>query len=115
MPHGFFTVEEWRAPRPGAKSQWVPVLHLDARQTLTKAIEAIQRAGKPGFFRVVQTQREIWAELKGGTLRLRRWHASTYEDLVHLAQAFEIHGGRWPVEKARRERKAAMAKRVKET
>ena len=68
MPHGFFTVEEWRAPKAGAKSQWVPVLHLDAGQSLTKAIAALENRGKPGLFRVIQTQRQIWAEMEGGKL-----------------------------------------------
>jgi hypothetical protein len=104
LPHGFFTVEQWKAPKAGAKPHWVPVLHLDAGQSLTKAIGALENRGKPGLFRVIQTQRQIWAEVKGGSLRLRRWHASSQEDLERLTESFDRDGGRWPGEKARRER-----------
>jgi hypothetical protein len=112
MAHGFFTVEQWKAPKAGAKSQWVPVLHLDANQSLTKAIAAIERSGKPGLFRVIQTQRQIWAEIEDGTLRLRRHHVSTHDNLTRVAEAFDRDGGRWPVEKERRERAAAKRKRA---
>ena len=115
MPHGFFTVEEWKAPKAGAKSQWVPVLHLDASQSLTKAIDALGKRGKPGLFRVIQTQRQIWAEMDGGELRLRRWHASSHEGLQRLAKAFERDGGRWPVEKARRSARAKLKRARKRT
>jgi hypothetical protein len=111
VPHGFFTVEEWRAPKAGAKSQWVPVLQLDAGQSLTKAIAALENRGKPGLFRVIQTQRQIWAEMEDGKLRVRRWHAASHEDLARLTVAFERDGGRWPVQKERRERKQAKSKR----
>jgi hypothetical protein len=113
MPHGFFTVEEWKAPKAGAKSQWIPVLHLDARQSLTKAIAALQKRGKPGLFRVIQTQRQIWGEIEHGALRLRRRHVMRHDDLVRLTEAFERDGGRWPVEKERRERALAKNKRAK--
>ena len=110
MPHGFFTVEQWKVPRAGAKAEWVPVLHLDARQSLTKAIEALEKRGKPGLFRVIQTQRQIWAEMEGGKLRMRRKHLSSHKNLERLAKAFE-RDGRWPVEKEKRERARATAKR----
>ena len=48
MPHGFFTIEEWR------DKTWVPVCHLDADRTLTDALQEIERRGEPGFFRVAQ-------------------------------------------------------------
>jgi hypothetical protein len=112
MPHGFFTVEQWKAPKPRAKPRWVPVLHLDAWQSLTKAIEALGKRGKPGLFRVIQTQRQIWAEMDGRKLHLRRSHASSHEELEKLAAAFQREGGRYPVEKVRRERAAAKAKRA---
>jgi hypothetical protein len=113
VPHGFFTVEQWGPARAGAKSEWVPVLHLDAGQSLTKAIETLEKRGQPGLFRVIQTQRTIWAELEGGKLRLRRRHVASHGDLARLAEAFERDGGRWPVEKERRERTAAKIKRAK--
>ncbi len=112
MAHGFFTVEQWKAHRVGAKSQWVPILQLDAGQSLTKAIEALEKRGKPGLFRVIQTQLQIWVEMEGGKLRLRRWHASSHKNLERLAKAFERDGGRWPVEKEKRERARAKAKRA---
>jgi hypothetical protein len=112
VPHGFFTVEQWKPPKVGAKPQWIPVLHLDASQSLTKAIAALEDRGKPGLFRVIQTQRQIWAEMEGEKLRMRLRHASCHEGLARLARAFERDGGHWPVEKERRERAKAKAKRA---
>ena len=96
MPHGFFTIEQWKAPKRGAKKQWVAILHLNADQSLTKALRALQEIGKPGLYRVIQTQREVWAEMEEGKLRLRCWHASSPESLSRLAEAYERDGGRWP-------------------
>jgi hypothetical protein len=95
MP-GFFTIEQWKPLKRGGKAQWVPLLHLDGRQSLTKAIEAIEIQGKPGFFRVVQTQRQIWAEVIDGKLKLRKHHAMSPEGLMRTAAAFERDKGRWP-------------------
>ena len=113
MPHGFFTVEQWTRSKAGAKLQWIPVLHLDSYQSLTAAIKALEKRDQPGLYRVVQTQRSIWAEVEDGKLRLRCWHASSSESLARLAGAFERDGGRWPVEKEREERARAKAKRAK--
>lgn len=46
MPHGYYTVEQWKSARRG----WVPILHLDAYQSLTKAARQLERRGKPGLF-----------------------------------------------------------------
>jgi len=113
MPHGFFTVEQWRTPQDGASSQWIPILHLDSYQSLTNAVEALERRGKPGLFRIVQMQRCIWAEMEAGKLRLHGSHASSPENLAQIVEIFEREGGRRPVEKARADRAAAKAKRAK--
>jgi hypothetical protein len=90
MPHGFYTIEQWRGKR------WVTVCHLDGGQSLTDAMQEVERRGKAGFFRIVQTQRMIWAEKKDGKLRLRKWHAGTPETLSRTAEAFDRDGGKWP-------------------
>jgi hypothetical protein len=114
MAHGFFTVEQWRAPRKDAKPEWIPVLQLDAGQSLSKASAALEKRGEPGLFRVVQMQRCIWAEMdKGGKLRLHGSHASTPKGLDEIARIFERENGRRPIEKARRDRAEAKAKRGK--
>ena len=113
MPHGFFTVEQWKRPPGGTTTHWIPILHLDSHQSLTKAIVLLQKRGKPGLFRVLQMQRCIWAEIEGGKLRLHGSHASSPEGLAQIVEIFEREKGRRPVEKARQERAAAKAKRAK--
>jgi hypothetical protein len=112
MPHGFFTVEQWKHPQDGAAAHWIPILHLNSYQSLTKAIAALERRGEPGLFRVVQMQRCVWAEMEGGKLRLHGSHSSSPENLAQIVEIFEREGGRRPVEKARQERAAAKAKRA---
>jgi hypothetical protein len=90
---------------------WVPILHLDSYQSLTKAMAALQKRGKPGLFRVSQMQRCVWAEVENGKLRLHGSHASSPENLAQVVKIFEREGGRRPVEKARQQRAAAKAKR----
>jgi len=99
MPHGFFTVEQWKSAGSGGAPQWAPVKHFDACNTLTKAIEWIEAQGNPGFYRIAQTQRVIWAEESAGTLRLRKWHAGSLESLQKGAAAFDRDGGKYPVAK----------------
>jgi len=113
MPHGFFTVEQWKRPGNGAPTQWIPILHLDSYQSLTKAMAVLERRGKPGLFRVVQMQRCVWAEMEHGKLRLHGSHASSPANLAQMVEIFEREGGRRPVEKARQERAAANAKRAR--
>jgi hypothetical protein len=109
MPHGYFTVEQWASPASGANSQWIPILHLDSHQSLTKAIEALERRGEPGLFRIIQMQRCVWAEMEGGKLRLHGSHASSPENLMQIVEIYESEGGRRPVEKARQQRAQAKA------
>jgi hypothetical protein len=111
MPHGFFTLEQWRRPQAGAEPQWIAVLHLDSYQSLTKAMTALEKRGQPGLYRIVQTQRCVWAEMEKGKLRLHGSHASSPESLAQLAELFEREGGRRPVEKARQARLQAKASR----
>src|SRR5881394_366496 len=105
MPHGFFTIEQWKRP------EWIPILHLDSYQSLTKAMAALERRGKPGLFRVVQMQRCVWSEMEDGKLRLHGSHASSPETLAQLVEIFEREGGRRPMKKARQDRAAAKARR----
>src|SRR5436309_2081895 len=113
MPHGFFTVEQWKCPIESATTQWIPILQLDSCQSLTKALAALEKRGEPGLFRVVQMQRCVWAEMEGARLRLHGSHASSPENLAQIVEIFEREGGRRPVEKARQERAAAKAKRAR--
>jgi len=107
MPHGFFTVEQWKRPH------WVPIFHLDSYQSLTKATAALEKHDKPGLFRVVQMQRCIWAEMRAERLSLPGSHASSPENLAQIVEIFEREGGRRPLEKSRASRAAAKAKRGK--
>jgi hypothetical protein len=109
MPHGFFTVEQWIAR--GSKPHWTPVLHLDSHQSLTKAVKAIETRGKPGLFRVTQTQRCVWAEIRDGKLRVSGSHVSSPAGLGKMCELFEKEKGVRPIEKARQDR--ARAKRAR--
>jgi|ERR1043166_2657368 hypothetical protein len=111
MPHGFFTVEQWKRAQEGGRANWIPILHLDSYQSLTKTMAALEKRGKPGLFRVVQMQRCVWAEVTGGKLRLHGSHASSPKNLAEMVEIFERAGGRRPIEKARQDRAAAKAKR----
>jgi len=113
MPHGFFTVEQWKLPQDSATPCWIPILHLDAYQSLTKAMAALEKRGEPGLYRVVQMQRCVWAEVEKGNLRLHGSHASSPENLAKIVEIFERESGRRPVEKAWQERAAAKAKRAR--
>ncbi|HTQ40200.1 MAG TPA: hypothetical protein VMJ32_14330 [Pirellulales bacterium] len=108
MPHGFFNVEQWQCPEKGKAGQWVPVFHLDAYQSLTKAMEKLGKR-EPGLFRIVQMQCCVWAEMENGQLKLHGSHASTPESLARMAKLFDDEGGRRPVEKARANRARTIA------
>ena len=112
MPHGYFTVEQWKRPQGSTKASWIPILHLDAYQSLTKAMKALEKRGESGLFRVVQMQRCVWAEMEKGKLRLHGSHASSPESLAQIVEIYEREGGRRPVEKARADRAAVKAKRA---
>ncbi len=65
-------MEQRTTTQPGATAVWTPIRHFDACNTLTKAMEWIEAEGKPGFYRIVQMQRAIWAENVDGKLQLRK-------------------------------------------
>jgi hypothetical protein len=111
MPHGFFTIEQWKRPRGKTKAQWIPILHLDSCETLTGALKALEESAQSGLYRVLQTQRCIWAGMEGGKLRLHGSHASSPESLARLTRLYQKEGGRRPEEKAREER--ARVKRAR--
>ena len=111
VPHGFFTVEQWISK--GRKPHWKPILHLESHESLSKAIEALEDFGKPGLFRVTQTQRCVWAEMEDGKLRLHGSHVSSWESLAELSKNFEREKGRRPVEKARQDRARAKRSRLR--
>ncbi|HSU55370.1 MAG TPA: hypothetical protein VLT36_15040 [Candidatus Dormibacteraeota bacterium] len=90
MAHGYFIIEQWR------DKKWVTVCHVDGDRSVTDALEELERRRRPGFFRVVQMQRMIWAEKKNGKLKLRKWHAITPDTLARTAKAFDRDGGKWP-------------------
>ena len=94
MAHGFFTVEQWKRPKNGAKARWIRIFDLDSCQSLSKAIAALEKHGQPGLYRAMQTQRCIWAEMEEGTLRLHRSHVSSPENLARLTEIYEREGGR---------------------
>jgi hypothetical protein len=102
MPPGFFTLEQWKRPTPRSQPQWVPVQHFNRDKTLSDAVEHIEHIGRPGFYRVIQTQRMIWAEKTEGKLRLRKWHAGSPAVLSRSAETFDRDGGRWPAQRRAR-------------
>jgi hypothetical protein len=107
MPQGYYTIEQWRRPKRGAAAEWVPVLTLPFGGTLTAAEDALAQLATPGLYRVVQTQRVIWAERDGGKLRLRKSHAGSPSGLDRIRQMFDRCGGRYPVEEVRETRRQA--------
>ena len=102
MPHGFFTLEQWVRQTPKAKPQWVSICHVNSDQTLSDAIRRLEDLKRPGFYRITQTQRMIWAEKEGGKLRLRKWHVGAPEELSRSADAFERDGGKWPISRVKK-------------
>jgi hypothetical protein len=112
MPQGYYTVEQWKQPKRGAPPEWIAILTLSFGETLTAAESALTQLGKTGFYRVVHTQRVIWAERDKGKLRLRKSHASSPENLDRQRQMFDRCGGRYPVEEVREARRKAKVKRT---
>ncbi len=114
MPHGFFTIEQWKTARRGAQGKWVAIFYLDARHSMTHAVVALEGRGPPGLYRIVQTQRCIWAQVEDGKVRLHGSHAGSPKSLAELAKIFDREGGRRPVEKARQARMREKANRIAE-
>ena len=105
MPYGYFVVEQRKTVKPGAPTEWTPIQQFGARTTLTKVMAWIEAEGKPGFYRVIQMQRVIWAEEIDGKLHLRKWHAGSPESLERGAAAYERDGGKYPITTRSRKRK----------
>jgi hypothetical protein len=114
MPQGYYTIEQWTPPADGSPPQWLAILHLPFGGTLTDAERALQKLGQPGFYRLVQTQRVIWAEQQGSALRLRKSHASSPESLASITQMFERSAGRYPAEEVRETRRQSKKNRAAE-
>jgi hypothetical protein len=111
MPQGYYTIEKWARQSAKARPRWIAVLQLPFGTSLTAAESAARRLG-PGFYRVVQMQRVIWAENEDGKLRLRKSHAGSPESLAKMSQMFERCGGVYPVEEVREARRRAKRKRA---
>lgn len=106
MPQGYYTIEQWK------RQAWVAVQQLPFGASLTAAERALEKKGKPGFYRLVHTQRVIWAERDAGGLRLRKSHADSPKSLERMRQMFERCGGRYPTEKIRAARQRAKRDRT---
>jgi hypothetical protein len=116
MPQGYYTIEQWKAPKKGVPAQWSPVVNLPFGISLTAAENALNGLGKPGLFRIVQMQRVIWAEHDGITLRLRKSHASSPENLDNVRAMFERTSGKYPIEEineARKQQKSRLQRNSK--
>jgi hypothetical protein len=114
MAQGYYTIEQWAPAKKGSRPEWVAVLRLPFGDSLTAAEKAIERFGKPGFYRIVQTQRVIWAELEANGLRLRKSHAGSPESLDNMRQVFDRTDGRYPIEEAREARRQVKKKNVRQ-
>lgn len=115
MPQGYYTVEQWARRKEDSPPEWVALFHLPLGESLTAAENALSRLAKPGFYRVVQTQRVIWAENDQGTFRMRKSHAGSPQSLDAMRDMFERCAGRYPTEKVKAaRRRAKLAKKPKE-
>lgn len=111
MPQGYYLVEQWARPAEDAPAAWVVVLQLPFGATLTAAEEALEKLGQPGFYRVVQMQRVVWAEKEKDGFKLRKSHALSPDGLRKLAEMFERCAGRYPHEEVREARRLSKIKR----
>jgi hypothetical protein len=68
---------------------------------LKAAEQALEKLGEPGFYRSVQMQRFIWAELDTGVSKLRKSHANSPDGPKKMQEMFERWGGRYPGEEVR--------------
>jgi hypothetical protein len=106
MPQGYYTIEQWKPP------QWVAITALPFGLSLTAAEQALSRLGKPGFYRLVHTQRIIWCERdRRSRLRLRKSHASSPQSLRRMQEMFDRTGGRFPVDEVKAARQEAKRNR----
>ena len=106
MPQGYYTIEQWKRPN------WVAVAVLPFGLSLTAAERALERLGKPGFYRLVHTQRIIWCEREGSRIRLRKSHTSSPQKLKGMQEMFDRTGGRYPADEVRAARREAKRRRL---
>jgi hypothetical protein len=106
MPQGYYTIEQWKRPR------WTPVAVLPFGLSQAAAERALQGMGKPGLYRLVQTQRIVWCESDGSGVRLRKSHASSPQNLRRIEEMFDRTGGRYPVEEVQAARREAKRSRT---
>src|SRR4051812_36680545 len=107
MSQGYYTIEQWDRPR------WVVVAALPFGLTLTQAERALERLGKPGFYRLVHTQRIVWCEREGAGIRLRKSHATSPQGLERMQEMFDRTAGRYPADEVRAARREQKPKRRK--
>jgi hypothetical protein len=112
VPHGYYTIEQWTQKDDLAPQEWVPILHLPLGAALSAAEHAIEKLGKPGLYRIVQTQRVVWAEEEEGSLWLRKSHAGSPEELDVLRKTYERCGGQYPVDEVRAARRETRINRA---
>jgi hypothetical protein len=113
MPQGYYTIEQWMGANGGDSPKWVAVLELPFGVSLTGAESVLRDLGKPGFYRIVHTQRVIWAEEQGGALKLRKSHAGSPESLDRMRQMFDRCAGRYPQEEVREARQQIKKNRAR--
>jgi hypothetical protein len=111
MPQGYYTIEQWTRRKKRVAGEWVSVGYLPFGLSLTEAEGALERIGKPGFYRLVQLQRVIWAEKKDGKFHLRKSHAGSPSDLGKMTEMFDRTGGKFPEDEVREARKLAKKER----
>ena len=103
MPQGYYTIEQWKQRRG-----WAAVAVLPFGLSLTAAERELEQLGKPGLYRLVQTQRIIWCDRDDrGKLRLRKSHASSPKSLKGIEEMFERSGGVYPSAEIRAARLAS--------
>jgi hypothetical protein len=79
--------------------------------SLTAAERELERLGKPGLYRLVQTQRVVWCEREGpGPLTLRKSHASSPRSLKGIEEMFDRTEGVYPAAEVRAARREAKRK-----
>jgi hypothetical protein len=111
MPQGYYTIEQWTGKDGERQPIWTAVAYLPFGRTQTQAEAALEKLGKHGFYRLVQTQRVIWAEKIGAKLHLRKSHAGSPASLEEQRKIFERFDGKFPVEEMRAARRRQKAGR----
>jgi hypothetical protein len=111
MPQGYYVVEQWMCSAKDSAREWMPVLVLPFGATLTAAEQALEKLREPGFYRIVQMQRVIWADQEAGVFKLRKSHANSPEGLKKMQEMFERCGGRYPHEEVRAARRLSKSKK----